>query len=168
MQKQTKNIITRDFIEKELRFYNTADIKSTLVVCSIFALTFLPLTVGIIYGILSLFENILIKIVLSVIVGGITSEPLWFNLLELRRALSKRKLLACGDFDIVTRDVSYKSEELVHRHIEEYLHFCDFNKISVGHTIFQLSSVGDTFYIVHYKAKKDIKLLYSAKMYELQ
>ena len=77
-------------------------------------------------------------------------------------------MLARGDFDIVTRDVSYKSEEMVQRRLENYLHFCEFNKISVGHTTFQLASAGDTFYIVHYKAKKDIKLLYSAKMYEYQ
>jgi hypothetical protein len=168
MEKQAKNIITREFIEKELRFYNTADIKSTLVFCGAFALVFLPLTVGIIYGILSLLENMLIKIVLSVILGGITSAPIWLTLLGLRSALSERKLLICGDFDIVTRDVSYKSEKVVHRHMEEYLHFRDFNEISVGHTIFQLASAGDMFYIIHYKAIKDIKLLYSTKMYEFQ
>ncbi|MBR2479041.1 MAG: hypothetical protein IKB47_01380 [Clostridia bacterium] len=154
MQKQTKNIITRDYIEKELRFYNTADIKSSLVLCGVFALIFLPLTVGVIYGILSMFENTLIKIILSVIMGGITSAPIWLNFLGLLCALSERNLLVCGDFDIVTRDVSYKSEEMVHRRMVEYLHFCEFNKISVGHTIFQLSSAGDTFYIVHYKEKK--------------
>jgi len=167
-QSKRKILITRDFAEKELRLYNSADIKSTLVLCGIFTLFFLPLTVGVIYGILSVFENPLFKIVLSVIMGGITSSPIWLNLLRLFCALSERKLLVCGDFDIATRDVSYKSEKMVHRHMEEYLHFCDFNKISVEHSIFQLSSAGDTFYIVHYKAKKDIKLLYSTKMYELQ
>ena len=108
------------------------------------------------------------KTALSIFIGGITSSPIWLFFLLTREALCERKMLARGDFDIVTRDVSYKSEEMVHRHLEKYLHFCEFNKISVGHTTFQLASAGDTFYIVHYKAKKDIKLLYSAKMYEYQ
>ena len=168
MPRQTKNVITRAFIEKELRFYNTADIKSALVSFGVLTPIFLPITIGITYGILSFLKNVLIKIVLSVMVGGLTSVPIWINLLALFRALSERNLLIRGDVDIVTRDVSYKSEQLIHRHIEEYLHFHDFKEVSVEHTVFLLASAGDTFYIVHYKAKKDIKLLYSTKMYELQ
>ena len=38
MEKQTKNIITREWIEKELWFYNTADLK---VGIGIFAIVFL-------------------------------------------------------------------------------------------------------------------------------
>ena len=166
MTKETKNIITREFIEKGLRFYNTADIKSSLVLCGVGSLFFLPITVGVICGMFSLFENILMKITFSVIVGGIVSAPIWINLLGLMHALSERKLLVGGYFDIVSRDVLYKSEKRVHRHLESYLHFSDFKETSVGHTIFQLTSAGDTFYIVHYKAKKYIKLLYSAKMYD--
>ena len=168
MEKQTKNIITRDFIEKELRFYNTADIKSRLVLCSIFTVILLPITITSIYMISGAFDNTLAEIILSIVIGGIISSPIWGLLLVIISALYERRMLARGDFDIVTREVSYKSEELVHRHLEECLHFRGFNKISVGHTTFQLASAGDTFYIVHYKAKKDIKLLYAAKMYELQ
>ena len=168
MKKQTQNIITREWIEKELRFYNTADIKSSLVLCSVSTVIFLPITIALIHGIAESFDNVLVKIVLLILIGCITSSPIWRSFLLTRNALCERKMLARGDFDIVTRDVSYKSEEMVHRHMEEYLHFCEFNKISVGHTIFQLASAGDTVYIVHYKAKKDIKLLYSAKMYEFQ
>ena len=168
MKKQTKNIITREWIEKELRFYNTADIKSRLVLCGVFTVILLPITIALIYGILLSLDNVLVKIVLSIFIGGIVSSPIWLFFLLTREALCERKMLARGDFDIVTRDVSYKSEEIVHRHIEEFLHFCEFDKISVGHTTFQLASVGDEFYIVHYKGKKDIKLFYSAKMYDLQ
>ncbi len=166
MEKQTKNIITREWVEKELRFYNTADIRSTLVLCGVLSLLFLPLTIGIVYAICALIENILLKIVLSVIIGAITSAPIWINLLRLRGSLTERKLLENGDFDIVIRNVQYKSEKIVHRHIEEYLHFDDFEEFSVEHTTFQLASQGDAFYIIHYKTKRLIKLLYSAKMYE--
>ena len=48
MEKQTKNEITREFIEKELRFYNTADIRSTLVLCGGLSLFFVPLTIGVV------------------------------------------------------------------------------------------------------------------------
>ena len=168
MEKQTKNIITREWIEKELCFYNAADIKSRLVLCSICMVIFLPITIALIYGIAESFDNAVVKIVLSIFMGCITSSPIWLFFLLTRDALHERKMLAHGGFDVVIRDISYKSEEIVHRHVEEYLHFCEFNKFSVGHTTFQLASKGDTFYIVHYKDKKDIKLLYSTKMYELQ
>ena len=44
--------------------------------------------------------------------------------------------------------------------------FSDFKDFAVGHTIYQLSSSGDEFYIVHYPPKNSIKLLYPLKMYE--
>lgn len=111
-------------------------------------------------------ENTLLKIVCSVIAGGITSAPIWIILIVLRNAFAERKMLQRGEFDIVTREVLYKSERIVHRHIKEFLHFKDFQGVPVSHTVYQLASVGDTFYIIHYKTKKHIKLLYSAKMYE--
>lgn len=167
MEKQTKNIITRELIEKELRFYNTADIKSALVMLGPVSLFFLPITVGFMYGILSSIkiENILFKVVLALLVGSITSSPIWLYLVSLRTALAERRLLLRGEFDVVVREVLYKSEKIVHRHTEEFLHFNDFKEISVDHTTFQLASQGDIFYIVHYKSKNYIKLLYSDKMY---
>lgn len=168
MEKQTKNIITREWIEKELRFYNTADIRSTLVVCGALSLIFVPLTFGAVYGIFLLSVNILLKLLFSLLTGAITSAPIWMNLLTLRGAFAERKMLQHGDFDIVTREVLYKSEKPYRRHIEEFLHFAGFKGIMVGHTTFQLASKGDEFYIVHYKTKNAISLLYSVKLYEYQ
>ena len=54
----------------------------------------------------------------------------------------------------------------VSKHIVEFLHFEGFKKIVVDHTIFQLTSRGDEFYIIRYQNKKAIKLLYPVKMYE--
>ena len=166
MQKQTKNIITREWVEKELRFYNTADIRSCLVVCSSVALVFIPLTVLCVYGTSLFFKNIFVKILSCILIGVLISCPVWLNLLSLRGFLAEKKRLANGDFEIVTREVLYKSEKLVHRHIEEFLHFKDFKEISVGHTDFQLASAGDLFYLIHYKGEKSISLFYSCKMYE--
>ncbi len=167
MEKQTKNIITREWIEKELYFYNTADIRSTLVLCGALSIVFLPLTIISIYGLCYVIENMLLQIVLSVIIGGFASSPIWINLLSLCSSLNERKLLKNGDFDIVIRDIRYKSEKIVYRcHIKKYLYFDDFKERLVSRAMFDLTSQGDEFYLVHYKTKNSIKLLYSVKMYE--
>ena len=168
MEKQIKNVITREFIEKELCFYNIADIRSTLVLCGVLLLLFLPLTIGVIYGFFVLLENIWLKILLSVFVGGLTSAPVWINLFPLKTSLTERKLLRNGDFDIVVCEVQYKDEKTVRRHTERFLHFVGYKEITVGNVNYDLTSQGDKFYIVHYKGFTDIKLIYSLKMYVLE
>ncbi len=168
MEKQTKNEITREFIEKELRFYNIADIRSTVVLCGTLSLLFVPITIGVIYGFFALLENIWLKIILSVFVGGLTSAPIWMILLSLKTSLTERKLLQNGDFDIVVCEVQYKDEKLVHRHTEKFLHFNGFKEVSVGNVNYDLVSQGDEFYIVHYKGRTEIKFIYSLKIYVLK
>ena len=168
MEKQTKNAITRDFIENELCFYNKADIRSTLTLCGAMSLCFVPLTAGIVYGFFALLEITWLKILLSVLVGGLTSAPIWINLLSLKKSLSERRLLRNGDFDIAVRQVQYKEEKPVQRYTEKFLHFAGFKEISVSSVNYDFSSQGDEFYIVHYKGSKEIKLIYSLKMYVLK
>lgn len=168
MEKQTKNIITRDFIEKELRSHNKADIRSTLVLCGAMSLIFLPLTVGIVCGILSLLQAAWLEILLSVLITVFTSAPVWIYLLSLRIRLKERKFLQNGDFDIVTCKVQYKEINTVNRRTVKYLHFVGFKKIAVTNVNYDLTSHGDEFYIVYYKGLTDIKLFYSLKMYELK
>ena len=168
MEKQTKNEITREFIEKKLRFYNTADIRSTLVLCGCLSLFFVPLTIGAVYGFFALLENVYLKILLSVLVGGLTSAPIWIKLLSLKTILREQKLLQNGDFDIVVCEVQYKDEKLVHRHTEKFLHFNGFKEVSVENVNYDLVSQGDEFYIVHYKGRTEIKFIYSLKMYVLK
>ncbi|MBE6577960.1 MAG: hypothetical protein E7653_07500 [Ruminococcaceae bacterium] len=166
MEKQTKNIITREWVEKELRFYNKADIRSTLFLMGVFFVLFIPLAAVAVSGVVQLVEKVWLEIVLSVLFAGFMYIPVWAHLFVLTKFLRERKLLLCGDFDIVTRAVSYKSEKLTRRNTEELLHFSGFKEISVGHTEYQLASQGDEFYIVHYKGSDAVKLLYSSKMYE--
>lgn len=166
MEKQTKNVITRDFVAKELKFFNTADIRSILVLCGGLSLVFLPLTFGLVYGILCLFEALLLKIILSFVVGVIISAPVWINLLTLPKILAERALLLKGDFEITVKTVLYKNEKIVRRHTEGFLHFEGFKECSVGNTTFQLTSEDDEFYIVHYRSRDSIKLLYFTKIYE--
>ena len=166
LEKQTKNIITRDLIEKELRFDNTADIRSTLVACGALSLLFVPLTIGFVYGFLVLFKPGWLKILFSVLIGTLTSAPVWIHLLSLKKSLTERKLLQNGDFDIVVCEVQYKDEKLVYRHTEKVLHFNGFKEIMVGNVPYDFVSQGDEFCLVHYKGQTTIKLLYSLKMYD--
>ena len=46
---ETKNIITKEAIEKELKFLNKADIRSSLVLIAVMALIFVPLSIMPIY-----------------------------------------------------------------------------------------------------------------------
>ena len=166
MEKQTKNIITREWVEKELRFYNTADIRSSLVLLGALSLLFVPLTVVLVDGLLSVLNQFWFQIPVAVLVGGLLSSPLLVNLFSLLRSFREKRLLQGCDFDVVTRKVLYKSEKIVNRQEMEYLHFDGFEKIAVSHTTYQLAEEGDAFYIVYFKGYKTIKELYPAKLYE--
>ena len=168
MEKQTKNVITREFIEKELRFYNTAYIRSTLVLCAGLSLLFVPLTVLAVCGVCVAFTAVLLEIIISVLLGSVLSAPVWINLLCLIPKLKERKLLQNGDFVIAVCEMSYKEKKTVRRHTENVLHFVGFDGASVASTTFDLASQGDEFYVVHYKGLTGIELLYSLNLYELQ
>ncbi len=166
MEKQTKNIITREWIENELRFYNSADIRSMLVLCGVMSLVFLPLTAASVCGLIVWLENIWLKVFSSFLIGVLLSAPVWGNLFSLRIILNERKLLLRGDFEIVTRKVQYKIEKAVHSHTECFLHFSDFREASCIQTTFQLTSQGDEFYLVHYTGQDSVKLMFPARTYE--
>jgi len=166
MNKQTKNIITREWVEKELRFYNSADLKYALVLVCVMSSIFLPIAALAAGELLNDKDLTLAKIILSLIIGTIVSAPSWGTFWMLLLTLKERKKLNRGDFEVVVRELSYKTEQTVNRHIEEYLHFHDFRKISVSHTAYQLAEPNDRYYIVHYKGTPQIKLLYSTKQYE--
>ena len=100
-----KNVITREFIEKELRFYNTADIRSTLVLCGVLSLFFVPFTVGVIYGFFTLLKTTWLKILFSVLVSALTSAPVWLNLLSLRTSLKNENY--CKTVILILRYAKY-------------------------------------------------------------
>ena len=67
MKKPTKNIITREFIEKELRFYNTADIKAGLLLGSVLSALLIPAVIAVLFGFSPWVYRETGKIVLSII-----------------------------------------------------------------------------------------------------
>ena len=70
MAKPTKNIITRDFVEKELRFQNSADIKLNLTIGVPSSLFFGAMGVFFLSTILNDYDLLLVKIILAVLLGG--------------------------------------------------------------------------------------------------
>ena len=172
MAKQTKNILTRDGVEKELRALNKAEKRAFLALFAVSTFFFLPIAVLVVYGLCSSLSSISLKILLSVFCGGIMSSPFWLTLWSLALVRKEKKLLDCGEFYITVQPLLYKSEErapLRRRRtitLKEYLHFDGFRRIAVPHTTFQLASQGEDFYLIYYRGKKEITLLYAADMYE--
>lgn len=165
MQKQTKIIITREWVEKELKFYNTADIRSTLVSGAAVSLLFLPIAIGFDYGFFIWIENAPLKIILPILTFAFFGCPIWIHICWLIKPLKERKLIKRGDFDIVIREVLYMEERTVRRNKWNYLYFSGFKEPT---PVFpnDLVSAGDKFYVVYFKTTNKIAREYSTKMYE--
>lgn len=166
MKAPTKNILTRDEIKSELRFRSKAAIRSYATQLLALSLFLLPFVAICIYGIISTSPPPPLAVLLFLLTVTLT-VPLWIRLVLLLCALSEKRLLENGDFEVAVRELSYKEEIIVHRHTELILYFDDFSEIFVPSTTYDLASVGDTYYLVAYKGKKVIRLLYPAKMYAL-
>lgn len=169
MEKQTKNIITRKWVEKKLHFYNSADMKAGLLLCAIITAVCGILTAIVVGVTLTSAESLISKIVFSIIGGGVFVAPIVVVFCQLGNTVAEKKLLDRGEFDIVTRKLSYKKERVTRRNIILLLKFPDFSERSVDQTTYFHAGIGDEFYIVVYRTnrkKQRIKMLYSAKMYE--
>ena len=107
-----KNIITREWAEKELRFYNRADVRYAIVVALPCWLIFAPCVVLVVYASLSLCEYALfLGIVLTFFNGTLISMPCWGILVALFEFLTERKMLQKGEFEIKLCTLSYKKEK---------------------------------------------------------
>ena len=166
MEKQTKNPITREFVEKELRFNNTATIRYALVICAVTLPLFVPIAIVSVGAIGSYVVQPILRLFLSVVLGAFISAGAWIPLTVLLVSLLEYRRLKKGAFSVVECTLNHKRERMVQRHVEEVLGFDGFKEISVGHTQFQLATPGDVFYVVHYHGKRSIELCYSSKMYE--
>ena len=170
MEKQTKNIITRAWIASELYANYRSYIRFHLVLCGLILLFCFPLVISLILLVCQRPYSALTKILFSAFWGVSLSLLTLFVLLSLRDRYKTKKMLQRDEFDVVTREVLYKSTEYRRSgggHTEKMLlHFSGFRKASVDKTCFELTSQGDAFYIVHYKGKDIVELLYPHKMYE--
>lgn len=168
MNKQTKNVITLEYITEELRFYNNANIKAALLCGGVIALLFIPLTFLIVNEVYSNIDGAVLQNVLGIGLGIAVSSPVWGTLWAICQYLAEGAKIRNGDFDITLCTLQYKGERSVQRHIEEYFSFGGFKDVSVSSTAYSLAIPGDEYYIVHYKNSTRIKLLYSTKTHELK
>jgi len=170
MKKQTKNIITRQGIEKKLYSDNQASLKHTalfffvmLVVCGVASTIFIVAGFEV--------ENLVIDII-SVIFAAMVTVPAWVMLAGFVKDLIERKHLKNGDVEIVTLPLLYETEETryTRRTRTEYkqykFHFAGFDAHLVSSEQSERFTMGDEFYIVYYKGSKKIKMAYPLKMYE--
>ena len=172
-EKETKNIITPQWLEGELRFYNKADFRACLLLCIIGCLIMIPVTAVIVVFGINTIENTIMKTLVLIILIPLLLAPVFFLTKGVVATLIERKKLNKGEYYIVLRELQYKKAKTVYRgrrhRIEECLYFRGFEEREVSHTIYQLAANGDKFYLVYYKQrkeKKDIRFLYPEKMYE--
>lgn len=160
VEKQTKNIITRKEIEKELLFNNTASIKYTAVCLAVLMLAF---------GGIGLFM-LALSYGAAIFTFAIAGIIICVFLVMFARIFMERRHLKNGDLEIVIRHLLYKDERLVRvgksRRMQEMFHFAGFEEVWANHTEYQLATMDDEFYIVHYKGSKTVKMLFPLKMYE--
>lgn len=160
MGKQTRNIITREKIEKDLLFDNTASIKHTAVCLAAVVFAFGGI------GLFMLALSYEAAIFTFAIAGIITCV----FLVMFHRIFIERKHLKNGDVEIIIRPLLYKDEKLIrsgrsHR-LQEMFHFEGFDEVWANHTEYQLAAMDDEFYIVHYKGSKKAQIVFPLKMYE--
>ena len=171
MERESKQIITREWVENELRFYNTADIKYLTV--NLFSL-------GLVLGLLiylalllgwSVTASLWLKIVPTCLLGGVYLIIMGSLLAQLIEHLMERRALKKGNFDIVVRQVQYKTEKLRRNTrglaMDEYLVFDQFGAIEVSHDEYYRTNAGDDFYmVVYYLPKPKVRLRYSKRSYQ--
>lgn len=166
MSRQTRNIITRESVRSKLQLENAAELRVHLLGTLICVLVFIPITLIAV----RLFLLVSSRSSLTPVVIGlfwiVFTSPVWIRLILVKNLFAEKQMLRKDEFAITVRTLSYKQEELVWRHTEPFFYFTDFKSVSVPRATYQLGSSGDEFYLVHYRRKNKIKLLYSLKLYE--
>ena len=167
MDKQTKNILTRASLTKELLFLSTANIRYSIVLCCVVLLVEIPIIA--LVAALTDKHTFAITISVATILSVIPGIFIYCIIQEFK----DKKRIERGEYDVITRQVIYKHESRIARpgcghRIEELLHFDTFGDIGVAHLTYQLADEGDVFYLVCLHTSKKPTLLYSAEMYEFR
>ncbi len=171
MEKQTKNIITRESIEKKLCDDNRASLKVSAL--AFFAAALVGI-LWVVFFIPSFFEAPNFGFgVLFFFFATVGTVPAWVLLPNFVKDLKEYQHLKNGDLEIVIRPLLYKSEKEVRTHsrtrrwrTQGIFHFEGFDEFWVSPGMYQHCTWGDEFCIVHYKGTSKIKLAYPLKLYE--
>ena len=172
MAKETKNILTRQLVEKELRFYNTADIRSSVLLIACLTPLFGGLAAIMTAGVLGLIDHIGVRIFLLILILPTMTAPIWINLLSLISSLKEKRMLDKGEFEIVKKQLNHKSQKTEnrhnHRHIRYYFHFIGFMDRRVDKSTYDMTAEDEGFYLVHLTSKYYIKLFYPESRYDFK
>ncbi len=167
MQKETKNILTKEIIAGDMR---TEDKKNKpALLCFSFVYTAI---LGIIFSLIYFvgLKNVDIGPVGHVVFFAfvlICCFPLFFALFT---ALSPAR--GHKGFFVVTDEVVYKEDMPFNRpgkkrSYRKFVHFAKFGDVEVSSTLFQLASKGDVYYmVVPERDSNHVLKCYPAKMYE--
>ena len=172
MKSRTKNTITRQSIQKELLFLNSASLRLVLPVGAFTLLLFLPIAIAITCGLIAQSEALALKIVLITLLDGILLSPVFVLVCSLIQIILERQRIKRGNFDILLHKLSEKRERLDWSRRQKRIRyeFCfeGFLPYRPDYTIYQLAEREDDFYIVRVGGKRTIRLLYPTKIYEFK
>lgn len=161
MQKQSKNIISREACKKDLQHLARADVYQSAVLLAVVLLIFVPLFCMSIY----VSKHILgLGLIFALICAAL---PIIFAVRLIRR-LARMRLIRQNGFSIVKDTVCRLSkDESDGRHTVDALYFTDYGRCTSYKPAFEVSSVGDEFFLVvlHTK-KKEICFAFNAVAYE--
>lgn len=175
MERESKQIITREWVENELRFYNTADIKYLTVNLITLSLALGVPTYFCLLLTWSCFDSLWAKLLMSGPLAFLVLFIVFSILWQLIGKLRERRALKKGNFDVVLRTVQYKTEKVKYRYfgrrhrlrLEEYLVFDQFGAVEVDHDEYYRTNAGDDFYmVVYYLPKPKVRLRYSKRSYQ--
>ncbi len=166
IEKQTKNILTREYCKKELIRWAKREMLPDVVLFGIMLLIFVPLFVLCVY----IAKYILaLGIILALIC---TAAPIIF-VYRIVCDIRKMLLVNRGSFSIA-RDTACRISKgetpkkySEGRHTVDVVYFTKHGRCTSLRTPFDLASVGDEFYLVVLHAKKDqIVFAYHSMIYE--
>ena len=166
-KKETKNIITRETVEKELTRLNKADIHLSLVLLIFMTVVEVPLSILPICLFFAVGEQMVLLGIGCFLLSFALLIPVVIQLVSLITALNETQLLKNGDWFVDVDELQYKTEEMERRHTINVLYFYKHGRVGSDDTEYQLASQGDAFYLVVYKKKKPrVALHYFQKLYE--
>ena len=160
MRGETKNMITRESVKKDLTFYAKHDLFFHGVTTVVMSLTMLLCS--------SLLVFLVRYSLVFVLFIAICSIPTWIFGFYVIRDIFHLRLVARGGFLIVTDTVyALAKREPIGRHsVADAIYFKRYGRWIAADTTFGLSSVGDEFYLVVLQnKKKELKMAFHSLMY---
>lgn len=162
MENARKNIISLEKCKKDLKHSAKGDLFFDTVILAGLLIVFIPLFFLGIYLAKSIF-------VLGFLLSVFGTVPPAFYIYYVIRDIGVIRLIDRGGFSVVKDTVwNLVKDEPLGRSTADAIYFNDNGKFFPGQTVFDLTSVGDEFYLVilHTKKKK-ISFAFHTMMYEL-